>query len=48
MNLSLPVSVISFSLEAFLMKALNDGQVEKRYFLYGDMTFSNFVLGFLP
>jgi len=33
MNLSLPVSVISFSLEAFLMKALNDGRREKVFSL---------------
>lgn len=33
MNLSLPVSVISVSLEAFLMKALNDGRREKVFSL---------------
>ena len=33
MNLSLPVSVISFSLEAFLMKALNDGRRKKVFSL---------------
>ena len=33
MNLSLPVSVISFSLEAFLIKALNDGRREKVFSL---------------
>ena len=33
MNLSLPVSVIYFSLEAFLMKALNDGRREKVFSL---------------
>jgi len=33
MNLSLPVSVISVSLEAFLMKALNDGRRKKVFSL---------------
>lgn len=33
MNLSLPVSVISFSLEAFLMKALNVGRRKKVFSL---------------